>query len=80
MNTNLGPRLSLEWREHGVPVINGSPSRIGFGRELIEKGLPFELGASTSLEFLQGGARALIEMPLTDKVAFLDQIERGRAS
>jgi two-component sensor histidine kinase len=66
-----GPLLTLEWRESGVPVIDLAPKRSGFGRELIERGLPYELGARTALVFARGGIRALIEMPLTDKVAIL---------
>jgi two-component system CheB/CheR fusion protein len=64
-----GKRLSLAWKEDGVRALDTRPSRSGFGRELIEKGLPFELGAETSLEFARGGVRASIELPLTDRVA-----------
>jgi two-component system CheB/CheR fusion protein len=66
-----GARLSLEWRESGVRALNLTPSHSGFGRELIERGLPFELDASTSLEFARGGVRARIEAPLDDKIADL---------
>jgi two-component system CheB/CheR fusion protein len=59
-----GDRLSLEWRESGVPALDPSPTRHGFGRDLIERGLPYELGAATSLEFLPGGIRCTIELPL----------------
>jgi two-component system, chemotaxis family, CheB/CheR fusion protein len=69
------PRLSVEWRERGVAAIDLAPSRAGFGRELIERGLPYELGASTSLRFHPGGVRALIELPLSDKVALTDGVE-----
>jgi len=69
VNTNQGPKLSLEWRESGVRALDVKPARQGFGRELIERGLPFELGATTALEFGRGGVRALIEVPLTNKVA-----------
>ena len=79
VRTSAGPRLSLEWRESGVPAVNVNPARNGFGRELIERGLPYELGAATALDFARGGVRALIELPLTDKVAVLDQIEVDEA-
>jgi two-component system CheB/CheR fusion protein len=72
VNTSVGPRLSLEWRESGVPAIDIAPARSGFGRDLIERGLPYELGAATALEFGHGGVRALIELPLNDRVAVLD--------
>jgi two-component system CheB/CheR fusion protein len=59
-----GPRLSLEWRESGVAALDPNPARHGFGRDLIERGLPYELGAATSLEFLPGGVRCTVELPL----------------
>jgi two-component system, chemotaxis family, CheB/CheR fusion protein len=71
IHTGHGERLSLEWRESGVRALDVRPARNGFGRELIERGLPYELGANTSLEFARGGVRALIEVPLTDRIADL---------
>jgi two-component sensor histidine kinase len=62
------PRLAFEWVETGVPVIDQEPARNGFGRELIERGLPYELNAHTALEFRQGGVRCVMELPLDDKV------------
>lgn len=62
------PRLAFEWVETGVPVIDQEPARNGFGRELIERGLPYELNANTALEFRQGGVRCVMELPLDDKV------------
>jgi len=64
LTTSAGERLSLEWRESGVPALDPQPARHGFGRDLIERGLPYELGAATSLEFLPGGVRCTIELPL----------------
>jgi two-component system CheB/CheR fusion protein len=72
VNTSTGPRLSLEWRESAVRALDVAPMRTGFGRELIEKGLPYELGAMTSLEFARGGVRARIELPLNETVAELN--------
>ena len=56
--------VAIEWRESGVPLTDLRPTRRGFGRELIEQGLPYELSATTSLEFRAGGLRCLIEFPL----------------
>ena len=72
IDTSAGQRLSLEWREAGVRALDSQPHRNGFGRELIERGLPYELGATTALEFAPGGVRALIEVPLTEKIVALD--------
>jgi two-component system CheB/CheR fusion protein len=66
MNTSDGRRLSLFWRESGVALVDPSPSRTGFGRDLIERGLPYDLGATTSLEFAPGGVICVIETPLED--------------
>ena len=76
MNTSSGARLSLEWRETGVRVVDTNPKHNGFGRELIERGLPYELGATTSLEFGPGGARARVEVPLNDRISQLDEDDR----
>lgn len=67
------PRLTLEWLESGVPVIDQEPARSGFGRELIERGLPYDLRANTALEFRQGGVRCVIELPLDDKTAIREK-------
>lgn len=67
-----GPRLALKWVETGVKLIDPSPSRVGFGRELIEQGLPYQLGATTALEFASGGVRCAIELPLNDRVAVIN--------
>ena len=57
-------RLSITWAERGVPAVVTKPIREGFGRELIEQALPCRLGAETKLEFLGGGVRCLISVPL----------------
>jgi two-component system CheB/CheR fusion protein len=62
-------RLVLDWQESGVPITDLQPSRSGFGRELIEYGLPYELGASTRLEFRPGGVRCLIEFTYAEREA-----------
>jgi two-component system CheB/CheR fusion protein len=79
LNTGRGRKLALEWRETGVRAVQASPTRFGFGRELIERSLPYELGASTSIEFGGGGVIASIELPLTDQVAELEEAPRKEA-
>ncbi|MDE2487082.1 MAG: PAS domain-containing protein [Alphaproteobacteria bacterium] len=71
VNDGGARRLALEWKENGVRAIDTNPARSGFGRELIERGLPYELGAEASLEFARGGVRASIGLPLNDKIAEL---------
>jgi two-component sensor histidine kinase len=60
-----GPaRLQLGWSERGVTIASAAPRRRGFGQELIEHSLPYELGARTGLRFTPGGVSCDIEIPL----------------
>ncbi len=64
-NHGKGPEVSLEWRETGVPTArDGTPRRRGYGTELIERALPYQLRARTRLEFTDDGVRCLIDVPL----------------
>jgi two-component sensor histidine kinase len=56
--------LALQWRETGVGLIDVQPRRMGFGRRLLEKALPYELGAETTLRFAPGGVCVSIEVAL----------------
>jgi two-component system CheB/CheR fusion protein len=70
MNSSAAPMLLFEWRETGVAVVDPTPARIGFGRELIEQGLPYDLpGAATSISFGPGGLQCVVELPMNYYVA-----------
>lgn len=56
-------RFSLRWIEQGVPVLSAAPGRIGFGRQLIEEGLPYQLEAETRFDLAPGGLKCLIVIP-----------------
>ena len=44
----------------------GAPARGGgYGRELIERALPYQLGAETTYELGADGVRCTIEMPIS---------------
>jgi two-component system CheB/CheR fusion protein len=75
MNTSEGRRLSLEWRESGVPLLDSTPRHRGFGRDLLERGLPYDLGAQTGLEFAPGGVRCTVEVPLSARVIEVEDAE-----
>jgi PAS domain S-box-containing protein len=45
---------------------DGAPKRRGYGAELIERALPYQLGAKTRLEFGADGVRCRIVVPLTN--------------
>jgi PAS domain S-box-containing protein len=60
-------RVVLEWREISGSMPDPPPAsgrRRGYGRELIEKALPYKLNATTNLEFTGDGVRCTIELPL----------------
>ena len=56
--------VALEWYESGVPLTDLNPKRRGFGRDLIEHGLPGEIGATTTLAFRPGGLYCRIAFSL----------------
>ena len=59
-----GRRLALTWTESGVDVRPKRATRRGYGRELIEKALPYALRARTDYVLGEGGVRCRIELPL----------------
>lgn len=57
-------RLEFTWEEFRVPAVPVQPDHLGFGTELIEQALPYQLKATTELEFRGGGIRCSISVPL----------------
>ena len=58
-------RAYIVWQETGVRIPEGSATRKGYGRELIERALPYQLDAKTKLEFEGDGVRCEIEVPVS---------------
>lgn len=58
------PEVTLEWRETGVPMPSTKPTRQGYGRELIERALPYQLSAKTELSFTPEGVRCVLIVPV----------------
>jgi PAS domain S-box-containing protein len=58
--------LHVEWLETGVamPEVEAPPRGGGYGRELIEKALPYQLGAKTRYELGADGVRCTIALPV----------------
>jgi two-component sensor histidine kinase len=56
------PALELMWTEHGGPKIESLPRR-GFGTELIERGIRFELKGEAKLEIVDGSLRCRMIIP-----------------
>lgn len=61
-----GRILGLSWIETGVPIVPVVGQQDGFGKELIEKALPYRLGAEARLETHGGGVRCFISTPIGD--------------
>jgi two-component system, chemotaxis family, CheB/CheR fusion protein len=59
-----GRWLEFSWMETGVPLVCSAPRPYGFGRELIEEALPYQLGAITSFDLKPGGVKCSIRLPL----------------
>jgi two-component system, chemotaxis family, CheB/CheR fusion protein len=56
------PHLELTWAEHGGPRMDGLPKR-GFGAELIEQGVRFELEGQAKLEAIDGSLQCRMVIP-----------------
>lgn len=58
------PWLDLTWHESGVRMASAAPRRRGFGTELVETRVPYELHGSGVLDFRPGGLRCRLSFPL----------------
>ena len=57
--------VELDWREAGVRMPPpGTPRRRGYGSELIERALRYQLRARTRLDFRNDGVRCSISVPV----------------
>jgi PAS domain S-box-containing protein len=63
-----GEILRFVWEENGVELEPGEPQRKGFGFELLERTLPYDLEADTRVEFRREGLRFRMSVPLTEAV------------
>ncbi len=62
-------RLKFSWREVGVRVAVEAPRHRGFGQELIENTLPYELDALTRFELKPGGLHCTVDMPVNARIS-----------
>lgn len=62
-------RLILHWHETGFErsAEETIPQRRGYGRELIEKALPYSLDARTRYELSETTLHCTIDLPLTER-------------
>ncbi len=66
--TALPPALVLSWLERGGPEVT-EPTRVGFGRRVIERLLTRELGGRADLTFDPSGLRCDLHLPLDHVLA-----------
>jgi PAS domain S-box-containing protein len=62
------PRLVFEWKESGVADRAVKRRRQGFGTDLLERTLAYELKAQVTQAFDPDGLRCTIELPLTERI------------
>ncbi|MDA9445007.1 methyltransferase [Bradyrhizobium sp. CCBAU 51745] len=60
------PRLLFDWRERGGPPVI-QPTRKGFGAELLERTLAFDLKGQTTMSFNASGFQCQIAIPLSKR-------------
>jgi two-component sensor histidine kinase len=65
------PCVRLHWREAGTRSDAATPAHRGFGRELIERTVPYELRGTTQLLFEPDAVRCIIDIPLTPDIIVL---------
>ncbi len=68
--------LILDWQERGGPRIE-RPQRKGFGTELLEKTLAFELKGKTMLNYDPSGLHCTIAIPLNRRVVHTPVVGAG---
>lgn len=60
-----GEILRIQWVESGVPDVHPEPPYRGFGTDMIDNNMAFELGAETHQDFGSDGLRLRIDIPVT---------------
>ncbi|MCY1644792.1 PAS domain S-box protein [Methylorubrum sp. SL192] len=81
VDRNGGPWLSFLWIECGGPApADGAERRRGFGSELIEGMIPYELSGHGRIELTAEGARCHLEFPLQDGASILETGSPERAT
>jgi PAS domain S-box-containing protein len=66
-NSTEPPRLVFEWKESGTPDRAAKRKRRGFGTDLLERMLTYELKAKTVQTYEPDGLRCTIELPMTER-------------
>ncbi|MFT8245332.1 HWE histidine kinase domain-containing protein [Roseomonas sp. BN140053] len=62
-----GENVLLDWVESGGPPVS-PPKRRGFGSTVVERGLSYELGGTSEMNFDPAGLRCVVTIPLNQMV------------
>jgi two-component system CheB/CheR fusion protein len=70
-------RLRVDWRESAVRDMSRSdtPAGSGYGRELIERALPYQLGARTTYAIEPDGIHCTIEVAVPDEQVAMEKVD-----
>ncbi|MEH3119642.1 MAG: sensor histidine kinase [Methylorubrum populi] len=66
------PRLTFAWTESGLGTLAPTPAHRGFGMEVLERSLRYELKADTDLAFEPDGLCCTISLPLPPQITMVD--------
>jgi two-component sensor histidine kinase len=66
VESDVGRRLHLEWREFGGPPVN-EPQHQGFGSTLLQRVLPMQCNAQVEVHYEMKGLRFLLDAPLVER-------------
>ncbi|WP_246777173.1 sensor histidine kinase [Microvirga sp. VF16] len=66
VETDVGRRLHLEWREFGGPPVS-EPQHQGFGLMLLERVLPMQCNAEVEVHYDSAGLRFRMDAPLVER-------------
>ncbi|HEV7253164.1 MAG TPA: hypothetical protein VGN97_08690 [Mesorhizobium sp.] len=67
-NKDEQPRLVFQWIETGMKLSGDKPKRKGFGTELLERTLAYDLKGQATLEFRQDGPHATVSLPAVERI------------
>ena len=69
------PQLNVIWTESGLENLAPEPPHRGFGMEVLERSVRYELKADTVLAFEPQGLRCTITLPLTPQITLVEDEE-----
>jgi len=69
--------LRVDWRESAVRGMSHSdtPAGSGYGRELVERALPYQLGARTTYAVEADGIHCTIEVAVPDEYVAMEKVD-----